>query len=200
MSIDLFKKSCEFVAGASHLGALPPPSLPEVAFIGRSNVGKSSLINAVTGRKSLARTSNTPGRTQQLNFFNLDGRMFLVDLPGYGYAKVSKEKVRKWTELIKTYLQGRVPLRRVFLLIDSRHGLKDSDIEMMDMLDKAAVIYQLVLTKTDKITAAELEAVLEATQKATKKHPACFDTLLCTSSEKKAGIIDLQRTIVELIS
>ena len=147
----LFAQECNFLLGIDKLGQLPDASLPEVAFAGRSNVGKSSLINALTSRKAIARTSNTPGRTQQLNFFNLGKRLILVDLPGYGYARVSKTQVAAWTRTLKAFLRGRVTLRRVCLLIDSRVGIKDLDREMMDMLDSAAVMYQIVLTKVDKL-------------------------------------------------
>lgn len=184
----LFSQSCEFVLGVAGTQQLPASSLPEVAFVGRSNVGKSSLVNALTGRTTLAKTSNTPGRTQQLNFFNLAQRLMLVDLPGYGYAKVPKSHVEKWTRLLKTYLRGRPQLRRVCLLVDSRHGIKDSDIDMMKLLDETAVSYQIVLTKADKIGKKEQETVLQTTQDAIRKHPAAYPHVLLTSSEKKQGI------------
>ena len=152
----LFAKECRFVAGAADMATLPTDALPEVAFAGRSNVGKSSLVNALTGRKTLARTSDTPGRTQQLNFFELGERLMLVDLPGYGYAEAPKHLVKQWTRLIQDYLRGRPGLRRVLMLVDGRHGLKDTDRELMDMLDKAAVNYKLVLTKADKVKGADL--------------------------------------------
>jgi GTP-binding protein len=178
----LFSGSCEFIAGIQNLDQLPPASLPEIAFAGRSNVGKSSLINAITARKSLARTSHTPGRTQQLNFFNINGAFILVDMPGYGYAKVSKTQRRFWDRLINAYLRGRAPLRCTFLLIDARHGFKESDEEMMKMLDETAVPFRILLTKVDKITNAEKEQVKENVIKALKKHPAAFpEPLLCSA-------------------
>mgnify|MGYP003307120188 FL=1 len=152
----LFAQECQFFHGTDTLQNLPEASLPEVAFVGRSNAGKSSLINALTGRKSLARTSNTPGRTQQLNFFNLGFKMVIVDLPGYGYARVSKTQVARWTKTMKLFLRGRAPLRRICMLIDARRGLKDLDREMMDLMDSSAVVYQLVLTKVDKTSQDEL--------------------------------------------
>jgi GTP-binding protein len=195
----LFAQECTFVAGADKLEILPPPSLPEIAFAGRSNVGKSSLINALLNRTSLARISHTPGRTQQLNFFNLGKRLFIVDMPGYGYAAVSKAKIKVWSRLIQDYLKGRVPLKRVFLLIDSRHGFKHTDEAVMDELDKAAVTYQIVLTKTDKATETHLKAVVEQITLTLKKHPAAFPTPLLTSSHKKEGLDPLRDTIAELI-
>src|SRR3954468_19085789 len=155
----LFAQECEFLRGAASLDGIPPAELPEVAFVGRSNVGKSSLVNALTGRKTLARVSNTPGRTREINFFRLGGRLMLADLPGYGYAKVSKTESAKWTELIFAYLAGRPSLRRVVLLIDSRRAPLPQDIEVMDLLDRAAVSYQLVLTKIDKLKPVELKQV-----------------------------------------
>ncbi len=195
----LFAQECTFVAGADKLEILPPPSLPEIAFAGRSNVGKSSLINALLNRTSLARISHTPGRTQQLNFFNLGKRLFIVDMPGYGYAAVSKAKIKVWSRLIQDYLKGRVPLKRVFLLIDSRHGFKPTDEAVMDELDKAAVTYQIVLTKTDKATETHLKAVVEQITLTLKKHPAAFPTPLLTSSHKKEGLDPLRNTIAELV-
>ena len=168
----LFTQNCDFLISAASFNQLPDTDLPEIAFAGRSNVGKSSLLNTLTGRKNLARTSNTPGRTQQVNFFDLGGRMMLTDLPGYGYAKAAKSVVDQWTRLIKSYLRGRVQLRRVCLLIDSRHGLKDTDREVMALMDEAAVAYQIVLTKCDKIKAAELEKLLVKTDKEIAKHVA----------------------------
>lgn len=194
----LFAQSCDFVWGAAVLDQLPVTSLPEVAFAGRSNVGKSSLINALTGRKTLARTSNTPGRTQQLNFFDLGGRLQLVDMPGYGYAKESKEKVEAWTDLVRRFLKGRVTLRRACVLIDSRHGLKPNDHEIMTMLDQAAVPYQIVLTKVDKVKPKELEAIQDRTLADLKKHPAAFPEVHATSSEKGTGIAELRATLAQL--
>lgn len=195
----LFRKSCEFIAGAPSLDVIPPGNLPEVAFIGRSNVGKSSLVNALTGRKALARTSNTPGRTQQLNFFNLGDTMMLVDLPGYGYAKASKSEVAKWNELIRAYLRGRQPLLRVCVLVDSRHGLKDSDHEMMEILDKHAVSYQLVLTKTDKLKTGQLEQIQTSVEAASKKHPALHPRIVATSSVDRRGIDALQLELCKVV-
>ena len=195
---DLFTQPCTFVLSVASLEQLPATGLEEVAFIGRSNVGKSSLINALTNQKNLARTSNTPGRTQQLNYFNLAGKLHLVDLPGYGFAKAPKKDVKQWQRMILKYLQGRVNLRRVFLLIDSRHGIKDVDGEIMNLLDKAAVSYQIILTKSDKISAKELEAVIESTQKAIAKRPAAHAVLIATSAEKKTGLDELRAEIVRL--
>ncbi len=195
----LFAQECTFIAGADKLDILPPPALPEIAFAGRSNVGKSSLINALLGRKSLARISHTPGRTQQLNFFLLGKHLYIVDMPGYGYAAVSKAKIKLWSQLIQNYLKGRVPLKRVFLLIDSRHGLKSSDQVVMEELDKAAVSYQLVLTKMDKAPPAHLEALKNILPETLKKHPAAFPELLFTSSLTKEGIDPLREAIVKLL-
>ncbi len=196
---DLFSNRAKFVLGVAELQQLPITKMPEVAFAGRSNVGKSSLINAITNQKGLAKTSNTPGRTQQLNFFCLDDKIYMVDLPGYGYAKAPDSQVRKWQQIIFAYLQGRVNLKRVFLLIDARHGIKKNDQEIMNMLDAAAVTYQIVLTKIDKISKAELETVLSAAIIATKEHPAAYVKVLATSSEKNIGISDLQAEIASLI-
>ncbi|MFP4097347.1 MAG: ribosome biogenesis GTP-binding protein YihA/YsxC [Alphaproteobacteria bacterium] len=191
----LFAGSCDFMLGVAALAQLPEAHLPEVAFAGRSNVGKSSLLNALTGRKALARTSNTPGRTQELNYFNLEERLYMVDMPGYGYAKVSKEKVKAWTQLIFSYLRGRPTLRCVFVLIDSRHGLKDNDLELMSMLDEAAVSYRIVLTKTDKIKQQQLEKVSTGIKEKLKKHPAAHPEIITTSSIKNHGINELQCVI-----
>ncbi|MCB9963601.1 MAG: YihA family ribosome biogenesis GTP-binding protein [Rhodospirillales bacterium] len=192
----LFNGSCDFVAGVAKLDMLPPLSLPEIAFAGRSNVGKSSLINALTGRKTLARTSHTPGRTQQLNFFNMRDTFLLVDMPGYGYAKVSKSMRKSWDTLIRTYLRGRSTLRCVFLLVDSRHGLKDSDIEMMKMMDETAVNYRIILTKSDEIKQSERAEILERTALSLKKHPAAFPQAMLCSAHKQDGLEDI-RAIVE---
>ncbi|MBQ7285926.1 MAG: YihA family ribosome biogenesis GTP-binding protein [Alphaproteobacteria bacterium] len=195
----LFKQGTRFVLGVAGLEQLPLSEWPEVAFAGRSNVGKSSIINAITGQKGLAKTSNTPGRTQQLNYFSLADILYLVDLPGYGYAQAPEALVKKWQRLIFTYLQGRVNLKRVFLLIDSRHGIKKVDSEIMDMLDKAAVTYQIVLTKIDKISSKELQDTLLKTEKEVANHAAAFTRVLCTSSEKNLGIAELQAEIASLV-
>lgn len=188
----LFAQDCQFVAAAATIPQLPPETLPEVAFVGRSNVGKSSLVNALTARKTLARTSNTPGRTQEVIFFDLGGRLMLVDLPGYGYAKVSKAKQAIWTDTLFAYLRGRPTLQRVSMLIDGRHGLKELDIEAMDMLDRAALSYQVVLTKADKVKPAELEPMIEQTTKALSRRPAAHPVVLATSGETGSGIPDLR--------
>lgn len=194
----LFARDVDFMKSAVSLETLPSPDLPEVCFAGRSNVGKSSLINALTNRKGLARASNTPGRTRELNYFNVDGRLFLVDLPGFGYARASKTDIAKWTILTKAYLRGRAGLRRVFLLIDSRHGIKPSDIEVMEMLDEAAVTYQIILTKTDKIKKNDLIKITEKTLKFIAKRPAAFPIIIATSSEKKNGLDVLRAEIAGL--
>ena len=196
----LFAQNCDFLISAASFNQLPDTDLPEIAFAGRSNVGKSSLLNVLTGRKNLARTSNTPGRTQQVNFFDLGGRMMLTDLPGYGYAKAAKSVVDQWTRLIKSYLRGRVQLRRVCLLIDSRHGLKDTDREAMVLMDEAAVAYQIVLTKCDKIKAAELEKLLVKTDKEIAKHVAAHPEILVTSSFKSLGIEEMRAALATLAS
>ena len=194
----LFARDVTFMLSTVSLDTLPPARLPEICFAGRSNVGKSSLINALTNRKGLARASNTPGRTRELNYFNVDERLFVVDLPGYGYAKASKADIARWTKLTRQFLFGRASLRRVFLLIDSRHGIKDSDLELMGMLDETAVTYQLILTKVDKLKKSEVEKVEAKTLKAIAKRPAAFPELICTSSEKKRGLDELRAEIVTL--
>lgn len=193
----LFSGPCEFMLGVVTMEALPPTDLPEFAFAGRSNVGKSSIINALTGRKALARTSNTPGRTRELNFFDLGGVLRLVDLPGYGYARASRKDVNAWTGLTRDFLRGRPNLRRVHVLVDSRHGLKPVDIETMEILDEAAVPYQIVLTKTDKIKPTEAEATRAAVASTAAKHPAAHPDILLTSSEKNIGIAELRRAMTE---
>jgi GTP-binding protein len=192
----LFARPTEFLLGAAGVEQLPAPDLPEVAFAGRSNVGKSSLINALVGQKKLARASNEPGRTRELNLFLLDERMRLVDLPGYGWAKAGKQVTAKFQNLGRAYLRGRVNLKRVYLLIDARHGLKSVDTEALDALDLAAVSYQIVLTKADKLrSAAAAEAVREATAKAVAKRPAAFPRIALTSSEMGTGIPELRAEI-----
>lgn len=184
----LFAGPCDFMLGVAGLSQLPDADMPEIAFAGRSNVGKSSLVNALTGRKTLAKTSNTPGRTQQLNYFNLGDRLYMVDMPGYGYAKVSKTQRDDWTQLIFDYLRGRANLRCVFILIDSRHGLKDSDIELMKMLDETAVQYRIILTKTDKVKNQELKKVSDKIIATLKTHAAGFPGVLPTSADKGLGL------------
>jgi GTP-binding protein len=197
---ELVARPWRFVKGVVALDGLPDDGLLEVAFAGRSNVGKSSLINALVRNGSLARTSNTPGRTQELNFFTPDeAQMYLVDMPGYGFAQAPKDKVKAWTELIKAYLRGRPTLRRVFVLVDSRHGIKPPDQNIMNMLDEAAVSYQVVLTKGDKINEPSLEAVRRDTEKALADHPAAFPLVLVTSSEKGEGIPELRATIAAIL-
>jgi len=194
----LFARPVEFMLSVVSFKQLPPADLPEICFAGRSNVGKSSLINALTGQKNLARASNTPGRTRELNYFNADDRIRLVDLPGYGYARASKTDIARWTKLTRQFLRGRAGLRRVFLLIDSRHGLKSGDIDIMDMLDETAVIYQIILTKVDKLKKGELDKVTEKTLSAIAKRPAAFPGLIPTSSVKKDGLDLLRAEIATL--
>jgi len=194
----LFRQPCEFLAGASSVESLPPPGLPEVAFAGRSNVGKSSLVNALTKRKSLARVSHTPGRTQEVNFFEFADRLRLVDLPGYGFAKVERSKVGGWQRLIKDYLRGRVPLRRVCVLIDSRHGVKEVDREIFALLNQSAVPFQVVLTKIDELKAGELEARIADMVAVLKKNPAALPTPLAVSSHRGDGMDALREALAEL--
>jgi GTP-binding protein len=193
----LFAQECTFLRGVVSLTDLPDFGQPEIAFVGRSNVGKSSLINAVTHRTTLARVSHTPGRTQQLNFFSLAKRLILVDMPGYGYAKASKASIKEWNALILLYLQGRPTLSRVYVLVDSRHGLKESDLDMMRMLDTAAVSYRIVLTKIDKISHSSLQDLKNTMEGLLKKHPAAFPQIISTSSEKKLGIAELRAEIAQ---
>ena len=196
----LFAAECRFVIGVARPDDLPADALPEVAFAGRSNVGKSSLINALTGRKTLARTSNTPGRTQQLNFFDLGGRLMLVDLPGYGYAKAPKGDVDRWNRLIRLYLKGRVGLRRLCLLIDARHGVKPSDRQVMDLLDEAAVAYQIVLTKADKLKAGELAQRCADFAGEIAKRAAANPEIIATSATRGDGIAGLRAVLASLAS
>ena len=195
----LFAGPVDFVKGVVAMSGLPPADRLEVCFAGRSNVGKSSLINALTGRKSLARASNTPGRTQEINYFALGIERYLVDLPGYGYAEAPLPVVEKWQRLLKNYLQGRQTLRRAFVLVDTRHGVKAVDQEILTMLDKAAVTFQVVLTKADKVNKADRDAVIEQVQGALAKHPAAYNELVVTSSEKGDGIATLRAIIATLV-
>ncbi len=192
----LFAQDCVFVGAAAQEGQLPADGLPEVAFAGRSNVGKSSLINALTGRKTLARTSQTPGRTRQINFFELGQRLMLVDLPGYGYARASKQAIKQWTGLTRDYLKGRGVLRRVCLLIDARHGVKEADRSIMAELDRVAVSYQLVLTKADK--ASGLDAGVRAIESECARRPAAHPEVLATSALKGRGIAELRAGLAAL--
>ena len=192
----LFARPATFIMGCAKIEQLPDPDLPEVAFAGRSNVGKSSLINGLVGMHKLARASNEPGRTREVNFFDLDGKMRLVDLPGYGWAKASKGEVKRFQNLGRDYLRGRVTLKRVYLLIDSRHGLKKVDDEALDALDEAAVSYQIVLTKADKLKKGEAEAIGEKTLKAVSKRPAAYPFVAVTSAEKGHGIPELRAEIM----
>ncbi|MBS8228379.1 ribosome biogenesis GTP-binding protein YihA/YsxC [Vannielia litorea] len=195
----LFAGEIDFVKGVVAMDGLPPADRLEVCFAGRSNVGKSTLINALTGRRALARASNTPGRTQEINYFDLAAQAYLVDLPGYGFAKAPIPVVEKWQRLLKAYLQGRVTLRRAFVLIDSRHGVKAVDEEIMSLLDSAAVTFQVVMTKADKVKEKDREKALAATRAALQKHPAAFPEIVSTSSEKGDGIATL-RAIVRRIT
>ena len=195
----LFGGPSRFLLGVAKLEQLPPERGVEIAFAGRSNVGKSSLINALTGVNGLARASNTPGRTRELNFFDVNEALTLVDMPGYGYAKAEKKLIKGWQRLIRDYLLGRPQLRRVFVLIDARHGIKPSDLETLDMLDETAVNYQIVLTKADKIHAREAEAVLAETQKKIARRPAAHPRVHLTSSEKGTGMAELRAELAGLL-
>jgi GTP-binding protein len=194
----LFAGACDFVLGAAREDQLPPTDLAEIAFAGRSNVGKSSLINALTGRKALARTSNTPGRTREVNFFDLGGKLMIADLPGYGYARAAKTSIANWTELIERYLKGRRPLRRVCLLIDARHGLKDSDRTAMKLMDAAAVVYQIVLTKSDKMKDAPRARLIAGIQTELAGHTAAHPDICATSAVKGTGIAQLRAELAAL--
>ena len=194
----LFAGPVDFVKGVVAMSGLPAPDRPEVCFAGRSNVGKSSLINALTGRKSLARASNTPGRTQEINYFALGADRYMVDLPGYGYAEAPVAIVAKWQALLKSYLAGRQTLRRAFVLIDTRHGVKAADEEIMALLDRSAVTFQAVLTKADKVKEVEREKILDQVRGALAKHPAAYPEIIVTSSEKGWGIPTLRTVIATL--
>ena len=195
----LFRRPIDFLKGVVNEAGLPPADRPEIAFAGRSNVGKSSLINALTGRKALARTSNTPGRTREINYFMIEEQAYLVDMPGYGFAKVPKELVAGWTKLIEKYLRGRETLKRTFLLIDSRHGLKKNDLAIMSQLDQAAQLYQIVLTKTDKLKPSEVKMRFAEVEEKIKKHPACYPLIIATSSQKNQGIDLLRAAVFEAL-
>ena len=195
----LFSKETSFVKGVVDMQGLPNPDKIEVCFSGRSNVGKSSLINALTGRKGLARASNTPGRTQEINFFSIPENHYLVDLPGYGYANAPVKVVEQWQNLLKQYLAGRQSLRRAFVLVDSRHGVKKVDTEIMSMLDSSAVTFQVVLTKLDKVKEKDRENILEQVRSSLQNHPAAFPEIILTSSEKGWGIETLRSVIAMLV-
>jgi GTP-binding protein len=194
----LFARGAEFLKGVVAMDGLPPADRAEVCFAGRSNVGKSTLINALTGRKALARASNTPGRTQEINYFTLGQSHYLVDLPGYGFAEAPVEVVRKWQALLKSYLSGRATLRRAFVLIDARHGIKAVDEEIMGLLDSAAVTFQVVLTKADKVKARDRDRILAQVRKTLASHPAAFPELVLTSSETGDGIATLRSIVADL--
>ena len=194
----LFEQPCSFVIGCAKLDQVPAGLKPEIAFAGRSNVGKSSILNALVRQNTLARTSNTPGRTREINFFNLGERLMLADLPGYGYARVSKAQVQQWTGLVEAYLKGRANLRRVCVLIDSRHGLKESDRGVMAMLDKVAQPYQVVLTKADKVKSNYLTQLVSSIKAEISKNPASFPTISITSSRKGTGIDELRGSLATL--
>ncbi len=196
----LFAQHADFMLGVAQLAQLPSTNAVEICFAGRSNVGKSSLINALCGRRDLARTSSTPGRTQQLNFFNIKDRLVFCDQPGYGYAKAPVGEVKKWQEVVFSYLRGRPQLRRAFILIDGRHGIKNTDRPVMEMMDTAAMSYQVIVTKADKVKKSELEKHLSDIEKELAKHPAAHPDILVTSSEKGTGIAEVRATIGRLVS
>ncbi len=195
----LFARPCAFTAGAPNLEALPSMRLPEIAFAGRSNVGKSSLVNALTGRKTLARVSNTPGRTQQLNFFDLGGILGLVDMPGYGYAAVGKATIASWAKLVGGFLQGRATLLRIYLLVDARHGLKDVDVEQMSAFDRAAASYAVVLTKADAIKPGERTERVDEVRAALARHPAAYPEVHSTSADTGSGVAELRAAVARLL-
>lgn len=195
----LFARECDFIHGSATLASLPPLGVPEIAFAGRSNVGKSSLVNALTNRKTLARTSHTPGRTQQLNFFALGNRLRLVDMPGYGYAAVSKSTIAAWAALIGGFLRGRSTLLRVYLLVDARHGLKPSDADTMDLFDRSAISYAVVLTKGDEVKLADRVKRVADTESALVRRPAAFPHVLLTSAESREGIPELRAAVTRLL-
>ena len=200
----LFAGPCDFFWAAAKIDNLPPPGAPEIAFAGRSNVGKSSILNALTGRNSLARTSHTPGRTQELNFFALGGppgeeRLRLVDMPGYGYAAASKQKIASWTSLMSDYLRGRQTLARVFVLVDGRHGVKDVDAQMFDLLDQSAVSYQVILTKRDEVKASDAQARVDSTLEALRRRPAAYPQTIFTSARTGEGVSELRAAIAALL-
>ncbi len=197
---ELFSRPAEFVLSVAEISGLPPAGCTEVAFAGRSNVGKSSLLNALTRRRSLARTSNTPGRTRLLNFYSQTDRLYLVDMPGYGYARASKTVIKQWTALIFDYLRGRATLSRVFLLIDARHGIKAADTQAMRQLDEAAVSYQVVFTKTDKVSGDDLAELTTRTSQALSRHGAAHPRIIATSARQRAGLAELSAAIAALVA
>lgn len=194
----LFKGECNFIAGSTAIANLPTNNLPEIAFAGASNVGKSSIINALTNRRTLVRTSSNPGHTKQLNFFKLRDNLVLVDLPGYGYAKASKASIEEWTGLTKDYLRGRANLKRVCLLIDSRRNLKPGDVEIMNLMDEVAVIYQIILTKTDQVKKTDVDKIISAIKTSAKKHTAMHPEIIATSSREGQGIETLRTELAML--